>query len=75
MLEYVLRSIRDDMYSPESIDLLLKSGIDFRRHEAEGIHPNDFAELLITSGLVLCDEAKWVSFHRYVEATTSDGTP
>jgi len=55
--------IQEDMYSHESIDLLHKSGIDFRRHEAEGIHPKDFAELLITSGLVLGDEAKWVSFH------------
>ena len=55
---------REDMYSPESIDLLHKSGIDFQRHEAEGIKPNDFAELLITSGLVLFDDVKWISFHR-----------
>lgn len=52
------------MYSPESIDLLHKSGIDFPRHETEGIKPSAFAELLITSGLVLFDEVKWISFHR-----------
>jgi CCR4-NOT transcription complex subunit 7/8 len=54
----------DDMYSPDSIELLHKSGIDFPRHETEGIKPNEFAELLITSGLVLFDEVKWISFHR-----------
>ncbi|KAI5114614.1 hypothetical protein M0805_004748, partial [Coniferiporia weirii] len=56
-------NMSEDMYSPESIELLHKSGIDFQRHLAEGIQPNDFAELLITSGLVLCDETKWISFH------------
>ena len=54
----------DDMYAPESIELLQKSGIDFHRHEEIGIIPNDFAELMITSGLVLSPETKWVSFHR-----------
>lgn len=54
----------EDMYAPESIDLLQKSGFDFQRHEEMGISPNDFAELLITSGLVLAPEAKWISFHR-----------
>ena len=54
----------DDMYAPDSIELLQKSGIDFQRHEEFGIQTDDFAELLITSGLVLTDEAKWVGFHR-----------
>lgn len=56
----------DDMYAPDSLELLQKSGIDFQRHEEFGILPNDFAELLITSGLVLSDVTKWISFHRYV---------
>ena len=56
----------DDMYAPESIELLQKSGIDFQRHEEIGILPNDFAELMITSGLVLAPETKWISFHRWV---------
>jgi CCR4-NOT transcription complex subunit 7/8 len=55
----------EDMYAPESIDLLQKSGIDFTRHEEIGIVPNDFAELMVTSGLVLSDDTKWVSFHRF----------
>jgi CCR4-NOT transcription complex subunit 7/8 len=58
------------MYAPDSIELLTKSGIDFQRHEEIGIEPNDFAELLITSGLVLSDDAKWVSFHRSVLFST-----
>lgn len=54
----------NDMYAPESVELLQKSGIDFGRHEEYGISPNDFAELMITSGLVLSPETKWISFHR-----------
>lgn len=54
------------MYSPDSIEPLQKAGIDFQRHEEIGIQPNDFAELMITSGLVLSHDAKWISFHRYV---------
>ncbi|KAI0041734.1 CAF1-domain-containing protein, partial [Auriscalpium vulgare] len=56
-------SINEDMCAPESIELLQKSGIDFQRHEEIGIMPNDFAELMITSGLVLTDETRWLSFH------------
>ncbi|KAJ7600810.1 ribonuclease H-like domain-containing protein [Mycena floridula] len=56
-------SLNDDMYAPESIELLRNSGIDFQRHEEMGILPSDFAELLITSGMVLTDETKWISFH------------
>jgi hypothetical protein len=68
----------DDMYAPESIELLQKSGIDFQRHEEIGILPNDFAELMITSGLVLAPETKWISFHRQVTLSASfkgPGTP
>lgn len=56
-------SLADDMYAQDSIDLLTKSGIDFKRHETRGIHVLDFGELLTASGLVLCDEIKWISFH------------
>ncbi|KAF8650016.1 hypothetical protein AX16_005468 [Volvariella volvacea WC 439] len=47
----------------ESIEYLQKSGIDFQKHEEYGIAPNDFAELMITSGMVLAPETKWISFH------------
>lgn len=54
------------MYSPDSIELLQKSGMDLERNEQQGIEPNDFAELMITSGLVLAENTKWISFHRRV---------
>jgi CCR4-NOT transcription complex subunit 7/8 len=56
-------SLEDDMYAQDSIDLLTKSGIDFTRHSNNGIDVYKFGELLITSGMVLLDEVKWISFH------------
>lgn len=53
------------MYALESIDLLQASGIQFHRMEADGIDPATFAEFMLTSGLVLNEEMKWISFHRY----------
>jgi CCR4-NOT transcription complex subunit 7/8 len=52
------------MYAQDSIDLLLKSGIDFKKHEDYGINPEHFGELLISSGFVLVEDVKWISFHR-----------
>jgi CCR4-NOT transcription complex subunit 7/8 len=51
------------MYAQDSIDLLSKSGIDFKKHEEQGIDVDMFAELLMTSGMVLSSEVKWISFH------------
>lgn len=56
-------SLADDIYAQDSIDLLTRSGIDFRRHEEYGIDVMYFAELLISSGCVLNDEVTWISFH------------
>ena len=56
-------SLNDDIYAQDSIDLLTRSGIDFRRHEDYGIDVVYFAELFIASGCVLSDDVKWVSFH------------
>lgn len=58
-----LTPTRDDMYAQDSIELLTKSGIDFNRAAQEGIEVEDFGTLLITSGLVLLDNVKWISFH------------
>jgi hypothetical protein len=55
----------DDMYAQDSIDLLTKSGIDFQKHKDYGIDVEHFGELLISSGFVLLDDVKWISFHRY----------
>lgn len=54
---------RDDMYAQDSIELLTKSGIDFKKHEEYGIDVEHFGELLISSGFVLLDDVKWISFH------------
>jgi len=56
-------NLNEDMYAQDSIDLLIRSGIDFQKNEENGIDVLDFADLLISSGIVLNDEIKWISFH------------
>ncbi|KAG2222761.1 hypothetical protein INT45_013125 [Circinella minor] len=56
-------NLSDDMYAQDSIELLTKSGIDFKKHEEYGIDVEHFGELLISSGFVLLDDVKWISFH------------
>lgn len=61
---FFLSIFREDMYAQDSIELLTTSGIQFKKHEEEGIETQYFAELLMTSGVVLCEGVKWLSFHR-----------
>ncbi|XP_053953538.1 CCR4-NOT transcription complex subunit 7 isoform X1 [Anastrepha obliqua] len=56
-------NLSEDMYAQDSIDLLQNSGIQFKKHEEDGIDPLDFAELLMSSGIVLVDNIKWLCFH------------
>lgn len=56
-------NLTEDMYAQESIELLRKSGIQFERHETDGIEPDHFAELLLASGVVLMEDINWLSFH------------
>ncbi|KAJ1334446.1 hypothetical protein BSLG_007601 [Batrachochytrium salamandrivorans] len=56
-------SLSNDMYAQDSIDLLTKSGIDFKKNEEYGIDVEQFGELMTSSGLVLLDDVKWISFH------------
>ena len=56
-------NLTEDMYAQDSIDLLYNSGINFKQHEGDGINPLYFAELLMTSGVILMDNVCWVSFH------------
>ena len=51
------------MYAQESIDLLAKSGIMFQKNTESGIDPMHFAELLTSSGVVICEKVTWISFH------------
>ena len=43
--------------------MLTKAGIDFAKHEKNGIDPLEFGALLMSSGLVLMDDVHWISFH------------
>ncbi|CAB1325102.1 CCR4-NOT transcription complex subunit 7 isoform X3 [Oncorhynchus nerka] len=56
-------NLTEDMYAQDSIELLTTSGIQFKKHEEEGIETLYLAELLMTSGVVLCEGVKWLSFH------------
>ena len=56
-------NLQEDIYAQDSIELLNRSGLDFQAHRDRGIDPQHFAELLMTSGLVLCKDVKWVCFH------------
>ncbi len=54
---------REDMYAQDSIELLSTSGIDFQKHQEKGIDVNLFAEYMISSGIVLTEDVRWISFH------------
>ena len=54
------------MYAQDSILLLQNCGINFTKIDADGIETTEFAELLMTSGVVLMPNVKWLSFHRSV---------
>jgi CCR4-NOT transcription complex subunit 7/8 len=56
-------SLAEDMYSENTIELLQKSGVNFDAHERQGIDPHEFAALLISSGLVMDEDVKWISLH------------
>ena len=55
-------NLTEDMYAEDSVGLLQHSGIQFEKHEHEGIDPVNFAEFMIMSGLVLMPKVKWLSF-------------
>jgi CCR4-NOT transcription complex subunit 7/8 len=55
--------LNKDEYAKDAIELLSNSGIKFDKHSAKGINPQIFAEYLISSGLVLNEDIKWISFH------------
>ncbi|CAG9462647.1 unnamed protein product [Pedinophyceae sp. YPF-701] len=55
--------LSEDLYASDSIDLLRESGIDFDEINRRGIEVKRFAELLMTSGIVLNANIRWVTFH------------
>ncbi|KAI9121969.1 hypothetical protein K1719_006658 [Acacia pycnantha] len=52
-----------DAYAPDSIDMLRRQGIDFEKNRELGIDSVQFAELMMSSGLLCNDYASWVTFH------------
>lgn len=56
-------NIHEDTYAQDSIELLQGAGIEFARHLKDGIDVHHFAELLTSSGVVLNDQVKWITFH------------
>nr|CAD1825672.1 unnamed protein product [Ananas comosus var. bracteatus] len=54
---------RRDAFAADSIDLLRHSGIDLARNAEDGVDAARFAELLMSSGVVLDDAVRWVTFH------------
>lgn len=56
-------SLKDDMYSEHSIEALRTAGVDFVGLERDGIDPQEFGALLISSGLVCDEDVRWISFH------------
>ncbi|KAJ0965893.1 hypothetical protein J5N97_027031 [Dioscorea zingiberensis] len=52
-----------DVFANDSIELLRQSGIDFTKNIERGIDATHFAELLMSSGIVLNDSVHWVTFH------------
>lgn len=55
--------LADDVYAQDSIELLKQSGIDFQQNEQRGIDVMRFGELLMTSGIVLNEDMRWITFH------------
>ncbi|KAH9539674.1 hypothetical protein CY35_15G069600 [Sphagnum magellanicum] len=56
-------NLREDVYAQDSIELLQQSGIDFKKNEERGIDSQQFAELLMSSGVVLNENVHWITFH------------
>lgn len=52
-----------DIFANDSIELLMQSGIDFKKNNEMGIDVKRFGELLMSSGIVLNDGVHWVTFH------------
>lgn len=53
----------NDMHAQDSIDFLKQSGVNFEKHQTDGIEPHRFGEQIISSGLVYNDNVRWIAFH------------
>ncbi|CAH2059825.1 unnamed protein product [Thlaspi arvense] len=55
--------LASDIFAHDSIELLRQSGIDFAKNNQIGIDSSRFAELFMSSGIVLNENVHWVTFH------------
>ena len=53
----------EDKYNQSSIELLVRSGIDFQKLAKDGIDHHLFAEHFMMSGFILNKEVIWYGFH------------
>jgi CCR4-NOT transcription complex subunit 7/8 len=51
------------MFAQDSIDLLLRSGVDFQNHKKSGIKIETFVNMLRNSSLIFNENIYWISFH------------
>lgn len=56
-------SLEDDMANQDSIDFLRHAGLDFEAHADRGIPFQEFGSLLVSSGMTLFEDVRWISFH------------
>lgn len=56
-------NVNEDVYAHDSIELLNQSGINFKMNNEKGIDANRFSQLLMSSGIVLNENVRWVTFH------------
>jgi CCR4-NOT transcription complex subunit 7/8 len=55
--------LNTDKFANESINLLKEAGIDFDQLAMKGIPELRFADMLLSSGLILNDDVHWITFH------------
>lgn len=68
-----------DLFAQDSIDGLRHTrGLDLAKHHSQGIDAQQFGELLMSSGLVLNEEVRWITFcgtNGFTERPPEDGGP
>lgn len=55
--------VQNDVYAADSIDMLCQSGMDFKKNRESGVDALRFADLIMSSGIVLNEDIQWVTFH------------